>query len=65
MTSVVRSRPNSVNTQNFVQAKSNELKNLSIDADNQEKIKMVNLLKKIDPSNSSKYQEILNWWLSH
>ena len=47
-------------TQNFVQAKSNELKNLSIDADNQEKIKMVNLLKKIDPSNSSKYQEILN-----
>lgn len=60
LTSVVRSRPNSINTQNFVQAKSNELKNLSIDADNQEKIKMVNLLKKIDPSNSSKYQEILN-----
>jgi hypothetical protein len=53
-------RPNSVNLLNFIQAKVNELKNLYIDADTQEKMEVVNLLKGIDPANSSKYEQILN-----
>lgn len=53
-------RPNSVNLLNFVQAKVNELKNLYIDAETKEKMEVVNLLKGIDPANSSKYEQILN-----
>ena len=56
---VVSTRPNSLNLLNFVQAKSNELKNLYEDAEGKEKSNMVNLLKRVDPANSSKYQEIL------
>lgn len=57
---IVSSRPNSVNLQIFCYDKINELKNLFIDADQKEKIDIVNLLKKIDPVNSSKYEQILN-----
>lgn len=53
-------RPNSINLVGFIQAKRDEIKNLYLDADTKEKQRMVNLLKRIDPSNSSKYQEILN-----
>jgi hypothetical protein len=53
-------RPNSINVSIFVQAKTSELKNLFYDATLTEKTDLVNLLKKIDPVNSSKYQEILN-----
>ena len=53
-------RPNSINVLNFCQAKVTELKNLYIDADPKEKTEIVNLLKKIDPANSSKYEQILN-----
>lgn len=56
---VVSTRPNSLNLLNFVQAKSNELKNLYEDAEIKEKNDIVGLLKRIDPANSSKYQEIL------
>ena len=56
---VVATRPNSLNLTNFIQAKSNELKNLYEDAEVKEKNKIVNLLKRLDPVNSSKYQEIL------
>ncbi len=56
---VVATRPNSINVLNFVQAKSNELKNLFEDAETKEKTEVVNLLKRVDPTNSSKYQEIL------
>ena len=56
---VVATRPNSLNIRNFVRAKSNELKNLYSDAETKEKNEIVNLLKRIDPANSSKYQEIL------
>lgn len=59
LTKVVATRPNSLNLLNFVQAKSNELKNLFADAEPKEKSNVVNLLKRIDPANSSKYQEIL------
>jgi len=57
---VTATRPNSLNLLNFLQAKTNELKNLYEDADIKEKNQIVVLLKRIDPSNSSKYQEILN-----
>lgn len=53
-------RPNSINVSIFVQAKTSELKNLFYDASLTEKTDLVNLLKKIDAVNSSKYQEILN-----
>ena len=56
---VVSTRPNSLNLLNFVQAKSDELTNLYEDAEAKEKSDIVNLLKRIDPTNSSKYQEIL------
>lgn len=57
---VVSSRPNSVNLVNFVQAKAQELKNIYSDSETKEKNEIVNLLKKIDPANTSKYLEILN-----
>ncbi|MDG1147979.1 MAG: DUF4835 family protein [Crocinitomicaceae bacterium] len=57
---VTATRPNSLNVLNFVQAKTNELKSMYSEAEMKEKNKIVNLLKRIDPANSSKYQEILN-----
>lgn len=57
---VTATRPNSLNLLNFLQAKTNELKNLYEDAEMKEKNDVVLLLKRIDPANSSKYQEILN-----
>jgi hypothetical protein len=57
---VVATRPNSANLLNFVQAKSTEIKNLFEDAEVKEKNEIVGLLKRVDPANSSKYQEILN-----
>jgi len=56
---VVATRPNSVNLLNFVQAKSNELKNLYQDAEVKDKNDLVTLMKRIDPANGSKYDEIL------
>ena len=52
-------RPGSVNLLNFLQAKLNELKGIYKDADQRQKSDVVNLLKRLDPANSSKYQEIL------
>jgi hypothetical protein len=60
LTKVVATRPNSVNLLNFVQAKQTELKNLYSDAEVKDKNEIVNLLKKLDPTNASKYQDILN-----
>ncbi len=60
LTKIASSRPSSINVTNFVQSKSQEIKNLYFDATQQEKTDMVNLLKKLDPVNASKYQEILN-----
>jgi hypothetical protein len=57
---ISNTRPNSINVSIFVQAKTSELKNLFYDATLTEKTDLVNLLKKIDAVNSSKYQEILN-----
>ena len=60
LTKVISTRPNSINLLNVVQAKKDELKNLYADADVKEKNDVVNLLKRIDPANASKYQEILD-----
>lgn len=56
---VTQSRPNSINLINFVQAKRIEIKELAVDAEQKDKTDIVNLMKKIDPSNASKYEEIL------
>jgi hypothetical protein len=59
LTPVNNARPASVNILNFLQAKLKELQNLYADAEMKDKNNIVNLLKRLDPSNSSKYQEIL------
>lgn len=56
---VVSTRPNSLNLLNFIQAKTNELKSLYEDAEMKDKTEIVNLLKRLDPANSSRYQAIL------
>jgi len=56
---VNNSRPNSINVMNYLQTKVRELQGIYQDADTKQKTDVVNLLKRIDPANSSKYQEIL------
>jgi hypothetical protein len=56
---VSSTRPNSLNLLNFVQSKSTELKSMYAEAEVPEKNEIVNILKRIDPANSSRYQEIL------
>lgn len=53
-------RPGSINVLNFVQAKRDELKGVYADGERKQKIDVVNTLKRLDPTNSSKYQEILD-----
>jgi len=55
---VVATRPNSINLLNFCQAKNVELKNLFADAEVKEKQDLVSLMQRLDPANSSKYDEI-------
>lgn len=57
---VQRARPGSLNLQIFLSSKSDELVNLFSQAEITEKNAVINVLKKLDPTNSSKYQEILN-----
>lgn len=59
LSKVVAARPNSVNLLNFVQSKREELKNLYSDAEVKDKNEIVNLLKRLDPANASRYEEIL------
>jgi hypothetical protein len=59
LNTVTQNRPNSINLINFVQAKRLEIKEIAADAETKEKTDIVNLMKKIDPSNASKYDEIL------
>lgn len=56
---VVAVRPGYINLVNFCQTKQPELKQLFSDAEQPEKAKIVNLLIKLDPANSTKYEEIL------
>jgi len=59
LNTVTQNRPNAINLINFVQAKRLEIKEIAVDAETKEKTDIVNLMKKIDPSNASKYDEIL------
>lgn len=59
LTPINKTRPGSINVQNFLQAKVKELKGVFENAPTKEKTDLVNLLKKLDPANSTKYQEIL------
>ncbi len=59
LSKVTSARPSALNVLNFTAAKLNEIKNLYSDAEQKEKTDVTNLLKKVDPANSSKYQEIL------
>ncbi|MEX2484327.1 MAG: DUF4835 family protein [Brumimicrobium sp.] len=52
-------RPGTVNLLNFLQSKVREIKGIYKDADQRQKSDVVNLLKRLDPANSSKYEEIL------
>jgi hypothetical protein len=60
LTPIAQSRPNSLNVLTFLNAKTTEIKNLLFDSELKEKNEFVNLLKKLDPANTSKYLEILN-----
>ncbi len=57
---VQRSRPGSLNLQLFFTGKTSELVNIFSQADMKEKNAAVSILKKLDPANSSVYQEIMN-----
>lgn len=56
---VQRARPGSINLQLFLSSKTDELVSLFSQAEMSEKNTAVNLLKRLDPASSSKYQEIL------
>lgn len=60
LSKVSAARPNTINIINFAYCKLNELKNLYSTATPDEKTQIVTVLKKIDPTNSTKYEEILN-----
>lgn len=60
LTPVVQRNPNNLNTLNFLYSKIQEFKNVLSDSETKEKTDFVNLLKKLDSGNSSRYQEILN-----
>lgn len=57
---IQRARPGSLNLQMFLTGKSNELVNIFSQSETKEKNEAVSILKKLDPSNSSVYQEIMN-----
>ncbi len=59
MDRVNRSRPGSVNLQIFFNTKSQEIISLFSQADNSVKNSAVNILKRLDPINASKYESIL------
>jgi len=57
---VQRSRPGSMNLQLFLTGKTNELVSMFSQGETKEKNEAVSILKKLDPANSSVYQEIMN-----
>ena len=57
---IIQQRPNNVNVQNFLYGKFLEFKNVLSDSELKEKTDFVNLLKKLDSGNSSKYSDIMN-----
>lgn len=59
LSEVNTARPGSVNVNNFLQTKVNEFKGIFKDAEQNQKTEVVKLLKRLDPANGSKYEEIL------
>ncbi|MBM3454850.1 MAG: DUF4835 family protein [Bacteroidetes bacterium] len=57
---IIQLRPNNVNVQNFLYGKFLEFKGVLSDSELKEKTDFVNLLKKLDSGNSSRYAEIMN-----
>jgi len=57
---VVLTRPNNVNILNFLSSKITEFKNVMSDSEMKDKTEFVNLLKKLDSSNSTRYSTILD-----
>ncbi|SFT56610.1 protein of unknown function [Lishizhenia tianjinensis] len=57
---VHRIRPGAMNVVNFAKMKLSEVKGMYADAETSEKNEVVNLLKRVDPANSTRYQEILS-----
>jgi hypothetical protein len=60
LTPLQRSRPANLNMQIFMTSKSAELIDLFSQSEMAEKNKAVSVLKRLDPANSSKYQDMLN-----
>jgi hypothetical protein len=58
LSDVHSARPGSANVSNFIQSKLKEIQGVFKDADTNQKKELVNLLKRLDPANASKYQEI-------
>lgn len=58
LTKVHQTRPGAMNTVIFAVMKLEEIKGLYLDAEVNEKNNVINLLKRVDPANSSRYQEI-------
>lgn len=59
LSKVVATRPGSLNITSFVQGRTNELKMVYAEAPPADKQKLVQLLKRLDPVNSPKFDEIL------
>jgi hypothetical protein len=56
---IMATRPNTVNVVSFLFGKTTELKNIFSDSELNEKQDLVNLLKRLDPANSTSYTTIL------
>lgn len=57
---ITTTRPGSINLINFIYVKQNELKGIYSEAEQNQKTELINILKKLDPTNSSKYETFLN-----
>jgi hypothetical protein len=58
LSDVHSARPGSANVSNFLQSKLKELQGIFKDAETNQKKELINLLKRLDPANASKYEEI-------
>ena len=56
---IMATRPNTVNVVSYLFAKTTEFKNIFSDSELKEKQDLVNLLKKLDPANATRYATIL------
>jgi hypothetical protein len=56
---IMATRPNTVNVVSYLFGKTTELKNIYSDSELKEKQDLVNLLKKLDPANATRYSTIL------